>query len=246
MLICDSHNHILHNMASGATSLSESLTMSRALYSQGVRFAIVCPSFDHRLESINRFILRRNSALHELHQAFEPKEKRIKLIPSCEVTLDPELICLPNLEKLLIPATQFLPISLPIPHFDDEEMRLLSHLIQKRGILPYIVHLERYMSFYDTQALDRLMSIKKAVFCLSVRALGEQSIVKTLQKYIFQGVRVFPMTNAHNLCTMPPELRPEMLHIDGLYANKLYQNMQKTSNLFFSPFIEGWRHSRLG
>ena len=90
------------------------------------------------------------------------------------------------------------------------------------------------------------MSIKKAVFCLSVRALGEQNIIKTLQKYLFQGVRVLPMTNAHNLCTMPPELRPEMLHIHGHYANHLYQNMIKTSNSFFTPFISRWRKSRLG
>ena len=120
MLLCDSHNHILHNMASGATTLDESLTMARALYAQGTRFAVICPAFDHRFETINRFLLRRNHALMELKQSFDANEKRIKLIPSCEVILDPELVYLENLDKLLIPGTPFLPFSLSIPHFGDE------------------------------------------------------------------------------------------------------------------------------
>ena len=246
MIICDSHNHILHNMASGASTVEEAVTMSRALYAQGVHYAVVCPAFHHEQETINRFIVRRNSALHELQRAFDVGEKRIKLIPSCEVSLDPELISLPDLDKLLIPGTAFLPISLSIPHFNDTEVGLITYLMHKRHILPYFVHLERYISFFDDAALDRLMSIQKAVFCLSARALGEPSIVKKLPKYIFQGARLLPMTNAHNLCSMPPELRSEMLHIDGLYADKLYANMQKTSNTFFKPFLTSWRNNRLG
>ena len=62
MLLCDAHNHLLHNMGSGAATLDESLTMARALYIQGVRYAIVCPAFHESFETVNRFLTRRNEA----------------------------------------------------------------------------------------------------------------------------------------------------------------------------------------
>ena len=244
MLLCDAHNHLLHNMGSGAATLDESLTMARALYVQGVRYAIVCPAFHESFETVNRFLTRRNEARKQLLDAFGVGEKRVRLICSAEVTLSEELASLPDLPKLLIPGTNFLPISLSIPSFGDQEVRLISYLIHKKGILPYFLHLERYISFFSTAQLDRLLSIKKGVFCLSVRALGERDMVTLIQKYLVHGSKIIPMTNAHNLTTMPPEVRPEQLRIDGLHAERVYHLMERISSTIFKPYLPAWRRSR--
>ena len=120
-LICDAHNHLLQNMDSGASTLEESITMARALYAQKVRYAIVCPHFHEQGETINRFITRRNHEKQLLIDAFPAGEKRIRIITSAEVELSNDLIQMPDLEKLLIPSTRFLPIALPLSGIGDDD-----------------------------------------------------------------------------------------------------------------------------
>jgi tyrosine-protein phosphatase YwqE len=240
-LICDAHNHLLHNMDSGACTLNTSLTMARALYAQGVRAAILCPTYDPRKEPIQRFLLRREEALSELKSSFDLGEKRILLIPSAEVSLTEEIAHDPRLTKLLIPATPYLPCTLPLTHFTDDTVRQIAYLIQKREMIPFFLHFERYLSFYTEAEKERLIAMKKPVFCLTVRALIDARMRNTSLKMLVSGKQVIPITNAHNLSSMPPEIRPEMMSMDGTHAERVYHLMCKCSDTLFRPLMHQWR-----
>ncbi len=244
-MICDAHIHLLQNMDAGSENIQTSLIMSRALYAQGLRAAILCPVYRPEVESISKFCLRRGQHLSELKAAFDINEKRILLIPSAEVPLTDELVHDVALHKLLIPGTSYLPCVLPLEgSLSNHTVSLLTYLIHKRDMIPYLLHLERYLSFLSETDTKRLTSMSQCVFSVSVRSLHNEKIRMILLKMLFSGKTVLPATNAHNLISLPPETRSAQLNIDGTHAERVYRHLATSSDEFFRPLVKLWRKHR--
>ena len=236
-MFCDGHTHILPGMDSGAATAEEGAMMISALYAQGVHAAVLSPHY-HTNEPLEQFLLRRKIAERDLRSALDSSLRRqFHLLPSAECALTEDLPTLPSLDALCIPGSHILPISLPLTPLTDHTVSQLAFLIQKRRIVPMILHCERHMALYASCDLERLFHIRQAVFAVSVRALIERDTATFCLRQLIAGRTVIPVTNAHDRSTRPPEIRADRLRIDGTFSEKVYCEMQARSDALFTPCL---------
>ena len=239
-MICDAHNHLLYGMDSGAATLDQSATMVKALISQGITSLILSPHYKPS-EQISRFILRRDLALSELKRHLGCEKKHILLVPSAEVQLTDSLIEHPDLDKLVIPGTPYLPCALPLDTFPGAMVKGIVYLIQKRRIYPYFLHIERYITFYSKEDLQRLFSFHNCLWGVTVRALIDDRVSHEVMRLLLGGKTILPSTNAHDLSFRPPETRLEYLNLAGVYGEKVYLQLLKQEKSFIQPLYRLWR-----
>lgn len=208
-------------MDNGPQRPEESISMLRILKNARTRRIIVTPHFDPQMESCSTFLLRRKESF-ELLRKSAPVDalERMHLLLSAEVTLCPGVSRIPQIEKLLIPHTRCLPISLPIGKYTKECVTEISHLLHKRKIIPIICSLERYFLMYSKEDYKNLVSLPYTVFQIGTMALGNREIVYEAARLVNTGHTVLLGSNAHGAIRRPP--------LDEHTASKIKQQCGET------------------
>lgn len=157
MNVCDFHAHILPNADHGSSSVSMSLTQLRLAAASGVTRIVATPHFYPHVDSVDKFINRRNSAYSELLSAVPGGAPEIRL--GAEVLLCPNMSRLPGIEKLAIYGTRTLLIELPFNDFGREYIHSVEGLIFA-GFDVVLAHADRYESNIIEEMLDLGVSLQ--------------------------------------------------------------------------------------
>ncbi len=195
---CDFHIHLLPDIDNGPADIRGSLALLRRFYENGGRMAVLTPHFDAERESLPSFLQRRAESEAVLRNYLSD-------FPDFRYLLSAEAACvrgisrLSNLDRLLIPGSRLLPLTLPIGSLDSATVKELAHLIQKRNIHPLICHTERYFLMYPEADFHRLTAtLPHAVYQFSTAALLLENLHPALRQMIREGRRLVLGSNAHN------------------------------------------------
>ncbi len=203
----DFHSHILPAMDDGAKNTDMSLQMLKKLAADGVDTVVLTPHFYRRDEDIAHFLKRREKAYSELCRAVEGLENCPRLLLGAEVYYYPSLSADPDFGKLAVEGTEYVLLELPFERFYQNFFSGYSKFINNCEQKLILAHIERYMSFGNTEEeFDRILDFGKAVCQMNCASFAEAGIFrsKRLMKLITDGYISVLGTDAHNMDSRPP------------------------------------------
>lgn len=199
----DAHIHLLPGIDNGPC-LDVAAEMLRILKRERCRLAIATPHFYIDRESCSSFLRRRREKYQELRAALPDECKRFRLLLSAEVFLSEGISQAPQLHKLCIPGTRYLPIELPMGKFEDWMMREISNILHKKHLHLLVCHLERYHFMYSPTDYKRLCGLPNTIYQVSANALLQTEISHDVIRLSLAGKTVILGSNAHNALDRPP------------------------------------------
>ena len=142
--ICDMHGHFLPGMDDGSQSVAESLQMLELSAKQGIETVFATPHY-YPVESIDSFLQRREQSVARLQQAMAQKKGNYpRIMTGAEVAYRRGIGTAEGLDKLCLGNSRYLLLELPFARWEKSLFRDLSSIVNVRGLLPVIAHIERY------------------------------------------------------------------------------------------------------
>lgn len=158
MYIIDFHSHILPGVDDGSLDLKMSEIMLQMAYDQGVNVQVLTPHFYPHKMGVNDFLNKRNIAINAL--APIAQRNKIHIRYGAEVAYFSTIGQSEEITKFLINGTNLLLIEMPFDQWTEKEVKNLDELL-KRGIVPIIAHLDRYISYqHDMSFMNRILDLR--------------------------------------------------------------------------------------
>ena len=154
-LATDFHTHILPGIDDGSGSVEESLAMLRMEAEQGIQRVLATPHFYPRYDTPDNFLTRREQAEKCLRSAMAQQADLPQLCVGAEVYYFRGISEMENLKDLAISGTDFILIELPAAPWQDGVYRDLIQIREKRGLVPVIAHIDRYIAPLRTYGIPR-------------------------------------------------------------------------------------------
>lgn len=152
-MIADFHSHILPGIDDGSADLSESMAMLAMEAEQGIGHVVATPHFYARYDRPEDFLARRAAAEAALRREMEKKNGLPKLTVGAEVYYFRGMSDSDYLPELTIRGTSCILIEMPDSPWTDAMYRELGSLWEKRGLLPILAHLDRYIRPLQTHGI---------------------------------------------------------------------------------------------
>lgn len=143
-MIADMHTHILPGVDDGSPNLEISLQMLDAMYHQGIRRVAATPHFYANHDSPERFLARRAAAAEKLRKAWKWADFTLRV--GAEVHYFDGISDCEALADMAIEGTGLILVEMQSPPWSQRCFDELAAIRQKRGLIPVIAHLDRYIT----------------------------------------------------------------------------------------------------
>ncbi len=140
----DFHTHILPGVDDGSRSVEESLEMLRREAEQGVTHVVATPHFYANHNNPRAFLEARREAEEKLRQAIAGDAALPALSIGAEVHFFEGMSDADCLQDMAI--GRYLLVEMPQGGWTDRQLHELTGIYQKRGLVPVIAHLDRYLN----------------------------------------------------------------------------------------------------
>ena len=204
--ITDFHSHILPGIDDGSASVEQSIEMLSRMAQQGISQVVATPHFYPNYDDPERFLRRRADSYKALSQAMEAHPGLPQVILGAEVLFFSGISESELLPQLTIEKKRCILIEMPPPPWSDAMYRELEAVRTKRGLIPIIAHVDRYISPFRThgipERLAQLPVLVQANASFFLKAATTRLAMKMLKADQIQILG----SDCHNLTTRPPEL----------------------------------------
>lgn len=157
-MLVDFHSHILPGMDDGSASVEESIAMLQMEAAQGISHVVATPHFYPRYDSPEHFLEKRDRAEAILRKALEEKPELPQITVGAEVYYFPGMSESDFLPGLTIGAKDCILIEMPHGVWSEQMYRELAAIWEKRGILPIIAHIDRYIAPFHTHRIPQRLA----------------------------------------------------------------------------------------
>lgn len=219
--IIDFHSHILPQMDDGSASVEESIAMLRLLGQQGVSHVVATPHFYPNYDDPEQFLSRRDRSYRQLMEAASTQPDLPQITLGAEVLFFHGMSESDLLPRLTIEKKRCILIEMPPPPWTDSMYRELEAIRRKRGIIPIIAHVDRYISPFRTHGIPgRLAQLPVLVQANAGFFLKRSTSALALKLLKADQIQLLG-SDCHNLTTRPPEMGKAVARI----GEKLGQNV---------------------
>lgn len=150
----DFHSHILPGIDDGSASTEESLKLLGMLASQGVDTVVATPHFYPDRMSVQTFFERRAKAFGRLKELDLTGMPRILL--GAEVKYYDGIRRMEGLELLCAEGSRTLLLEMPFSRWSEMTLKEVATLSRSGRVTVVLAHIERYLSFQNAEAWERL------------------------------------------------------------------------------------------
>ncbi len=205
----DYHTHILPKMDDGPQDVSVSVNMLLSLKEQGATRVCLTPHYFHHLESIEKFVKRRQESFKLLNDEIEKQglsDKVPELRLGAEVSLEKDLLNEEDLWGICYEDTNLLLLEMPFGVPDDQLFLTMENIALKYKVRPVIAHLERYSGFFKEEQVFRLFGVPGVIIQFNV---GSNTFFRKgsfIKKVIRTGVPVVFGSDCHDMKNRPPKI----------------------------------------
>ena len=206
MAIIDFHSHILPGVDDGSGSLETSLAMLRMEAEQGIGHVIATPHFYPQQDSPERFLQRREQAMARLQEMMTPGENLPKVTLGAEVYFYRGMSESDQLSRLTIEGKNCILIEMPLPPWTEDMYQELEAIWVRRGILPIVAHVDRYIRPFRTYGIPkRLAELPVLVQANAEFFLNKHTSGMALRMLKQDKIHLLG-SDCHNLSTRRPDL----------------------------------------
>lgn len=220
----DIHSHILPKMDDGSSSVEESLKLLRTSAEQGITEIAATPHFYASQNNPQNFLERRAACAARLQEALTPDLPRVYL--GAEVCYFDGVSRIDELEALWLQNTNILLLEMPFEKWSRRMADEVAEIQNRRDTQVLLAHIERYLPFHNSDALQslRAQGVKmqcNALFFLSWRT--KRKAVKMLQR----GEIDVLGSDCHNMTARPPRLGEAMQVIQKSVERDVWREFQR-------------------
>lgn len=151
----DFHSHILPCIDDGSQSVEESVELLKMLSEQGVETVVATPHFLADRESVEDFLKRRQVSYETL--IAELPQGMPRIILGAEVKYYSGICHMESLRELCIGNSNMLLLEMPMSKWTEYTVREIIDLSNSKGITLVLAHIDRYLSFQDSDVWGRLL-----------------------------------------------------------------------------------------
>lgn len=225
-MVADFHSHILPAVDDGSSSVEQSLEMLRSMREQQIRRVVATPHFYPTRDHPDAFLKRRQDALELLQGAMEAGMPQI--IPGAEVHYFDGISDCEDLNKLTIGNSPYLLLEMPYPPWSEKMYRQILEIRQKRGLIPVMAHVDRYIHPLRTYGIpQRLMELPVLVQANSSFFLDWMTRSMAL-KMLRAGQIHLLGSDCHNTTTRVPDLGKAVAVIRKALGEEILLELEET------------------
>lgn len=206
MKITDFHTHVLPGIDDGSANLEMSVSMLQRAWAQGVDTMVATPHFYAHNDKPEDFLARRADAQKQLRDALTDREDVPDLKMGAEVYYFPGMSDSDSLFELTIDGNRCILIEMPMPPWTDHMYREMENIFVKRGLIPIIAHVDRYISPFRTYGipahLEQLPVLVQASASFFLQRKTREMALRMLRK---QQIHLLG-SDCHDLTERPPNL----------------------------------------
>lgn len=234
--ITDFHSHILPGIDDGSASVEESIALLRLLAEQGVSHVAATPHFYPNYDDLQRFLNRRARAYEALSQAMEAHPGLPQIILGAEVLFFHGMSESELLPQLTFEKKRCILIEMPPPPWTDTMYRELEAIHDRRGLIPIIAHVDRYISPFRTHGIPGHLA-QLPVFVQANAGFFRRPTTASLALKLLKADQIQLLgSDCHNLTTRPPEIGMAVSRI----AEKLGQNVLDRIRDYEHMILDVW------
>ena len=158
MMVIDFHTHILPKVDDGSASSEESVAMLQMQAQQGIRRVIATPHFYPQYDAPDAFLQRRDAAFRRLQEVSSKPPDLPEVILGAEVYYYHGISESEALSQLTIGEKKCILIEMPMPPWSDHMYRELEQIYSRRGLIPVIAHVDRYIAPMRTHGIPQRLA----------------------------------------------------------------------------------------
>ena len=202
----DFHSHILPGVDDGSASLEESLTLLRLEAEQGVSHVVATPHFYPQYDSPERFLERRERAEKELREALKTHPELPAVSMGAEVYYYHGISNSDVISELTIEGKRCILIEMPGAPWTDTMFRELEALYERRGIVPIIAHLDRYIGRFHMFGIPKRLERMPVMIQANAEFFLHRSTAAMALRMLKRGQIHLLGSDCHNLTSRKPNL----------------------------------------
>ena len=200
-MFIDLHTHALPGMDDGAADVRESIAMLQNAFAQGVNIvALTSHCTVHHVDSVERFLEKRQAAFQILQEAVEQNKAEIpKLLLGAEVYADHDISRVPDIGKLCLEGTNYLLMEFAF----GDDLSWLSECVyslNRMNITAMIAHVDRYVQreqiFADLKGLNVVYQLNTT----SILSFSGRGILKKMMSEIQDSQNCFFVSSDMHNC----------------------------------------------
>lgn len=203
----DFHSHILPKVDDGPDRVTESLTMLRRSFLQGVDLMVSTSHFYAHEEYPRDFLARRNRSFRALHEAMAMMpEVYPQIILGAEVLYFPGISDAEDIGSLMIGASKSILIEPPMAPWSDEMLDEIAQLGRNLDCTPVIAHVDRFMQMLgDNTLMDRVRQRNMLVQVNAEYFLNPKTVKAAIRDLKHGNIQLIG-SDCHNLHSRSPNL----------------------------------------
>lgn len=156
--VIDFHSHVLPGIDDGSKSLAQSLAMLRMEAEQGIERVVATPHFYPQHDSPECFLNRRARAEEKLREEMAKNAGFPELSVGAEVYFFNRMSDSDAISQLTIDQKRCILIEMPHAPWTEAMYRELEGLYVKRGLIPIVAHVDRYISRFRTFGIPQRLT----------------------------------------------------------------------------------------
>lgn len=204
--IVDFHSHVLPHIDDGSATLEESVALLRLEAEQGIQHVVATPHFYPQYDTPEHFLQKRAEAEAVLRQEMEKHPGLPKLSVGAEVYFFHGISESDAIIELTIDQKRCILIEMTMPPWADSVYRELEGLYTKRGLVPIIAHVDRYIGRFRTHGIPERLAELPVLVQANADFFVERSTASTALRMLKKNQIHLLGSDCHNLTDRKPNL----------------------------------------
>ena len=232
----DYHCHILPQVDDGPDQLSESLTLLRRSYQQGVEIMVSTCHFYADEDDPQSFLDRRNAAFQRVREAMlRDAEVYPMIVLGAEVLYFPGISQAQDIEKLTIGSGRTILVEPPMAPWSDAMLDEIVELGENLHCRPVIAHVDRYMRMLkDKHLLNRVLE-RNLLVQVNASWFLDPGTVKSAVRSLKQGKIHLIGSDCHNLLSRSPNLGQARQQAKAFGAEAEFEELRRNALRLLFP-----------
>ena len=234
MMHTDFHSHILPGVDDGSASIEESLEMLRLEALHGVKRVIATPHFYPRYDTPEQFLTRRKQAMAQLREVMAKEAGLPEIILGAEVYFFRGMSESDVLSQLTIGGKNHILIEMPFGHWDAEIYRELADIRTRRGFVPVVAHVDRYIRPFHTHGIpQRLAELPVLVQANTEFFLDRRTSAMAMRMLKADAIHLLG-TDCHNLTSRKPNMDQALQKIQKKLGQRAMERLEQHESIFWN------------
>lgn len=206
-VLIDAHSHILPGIDDGSKSLEQSITMLRMEAEQGIKQVIATPHFYPQHDSPERFLARRARSEEKLQEEMEKYVGLPELLIGAVVYYFNRMSESDIISELTIAEKGCILIEMPHAPWSESMYRELENIYIKRGLIPVVAHIDRYIGRFRTFGIPRRLAELPVMIQANAEFFLDRATSAMALRMLKQGRIHLLGSDCHTLDSRKPNMK---------------------------------------